>query len=136
MNAITKGMIVLSALISAGLVAAFEGTGSRAGDQTAASQVAQRFPLANEMFTPVSMAQFTAQKLSAEQPAADGRRSDRLPMSDSCARQDWPYQAQQCLVSADGSPAPTVNRLITVERRVSENVSELVRMPVADLAQR
>jgi hypothetical protein len=136
MIAITKGMIVLSALVSAGLVAAFDGTGSRAGDQAAANQVAQRFPLANEMFVPVSMAQFAAQKISAEQPVADGRRSDRLPMSDSCARQDWPYLAPECLVSADGNPAPKVNRVITIERRVSDNVSELVRMPVADLAQR
>jgi hypothetical protein len=136
MIAITKGMIVLSALVSAGLVAAFDGTRSRAGDQTAASQVAQRFPLASEMFTPVSMSHFAAQKLSAEQPAADGRRGDRLPMSDSCAQQDWPYLAEQCLVTADGNPTRKVNRVITIERRVGDNTSELVRMPVADLAQR
>jgi hypothetical protein len=136
MIAITKGMIVLSALVSAGLVAAFDGTGSRAGDQAAVSQVAQRFPLAGEMFAPVSMTQLAAQKLSVEQPVADGRRGDRLPMSDSCAQQDWPYLAQQCLVSGDGSPTRKVNRVITIERRVGDNVSELVRMPVADLAQR
>jgi hypothetical protein len=135
MIATTKGMIVLSALVTAGLAAAFDGTGPRA-DQTAASQVAQRFPLENEMFWPVSMTEFAAQKIVAEQPVADGRRSDRLPMADSCARQDWPYLAQECLVSADGNPARKVNRVITIERRVSDNVSELVRMPVADLAQR
>jgi hypothetical protein len=136
MIAITKGMIVLSALVSAGLVAAFDGTGSRAGDQAAVGQVAQRFPLASEMFTPVSMTQLAAQKLSAEQPVADGRRGDRLPMSDACTQQDWPYLTQQCLVSSDGSPTRKVNRVITIERRVGDNVSELVRMPVADLAQR
>jgi hypothetical protein len=134
MSAITKGMVILSALVSAGLVAAFDGTGSRAGDQTAASQVAQRFPLASEMFTPVSMTQFVAQKLSAEQPVADGRRGDRLPMPDTCAQQDW--LAQQCLVSADGNATGKVNRVITIERRLSDDVSELVRMPLADLAQR
>lgn len=136
MIAITKGMIVLSALVSAGLVTAFDGAGSLAGDQTAASQVAQRFPQANEMFAPVSMTHLAAQKLSAEQLVADGRRGDRLPMSDVCAQQDWPYLAEQCLVSADGSPTRKVNRVITIERRVGDNVSELVRMPVADLAQR
>src|SRR5262245_35077947 len=135
MIAITKGMIVASALVSAGLVAALASTGPPA-DQAATSQVAQRFPLAGEMFTPVSMTQFAAQKLSAEQPVADGRRGDRLPMSDSCALQDWPYLSQQCLVSSDGNPTRKVSRVITVERRVGDNVSELVRMPVADLAQR
>jgi hypothetical protein len=136
MIAITKGMVILSALVSAGLVVAFDSTGSRAGEQTAASQVAQRFPLASEMFTPVSMTQFVAQKLSAEQPVADGRRGDRLPMPDTCAQQDWPYLAQQCLVSADGNATRKVNRDITIERRLSDDVSELVRMPLADLAQR
>jgi hypothetical protein len=135
MIAITKGMIVLSALLSAGLVAAFDGAGSSA-DQTPASQVAQRFPQASEMFTPVPMTQFVAEKFIAEQPAADSRRSDRLPLPESCADRDWPYLAQQCLVATDGSPARHVNRVITIERRVSDNESELVRTPVADLAQR
>jgi hypothetical protein len=135
MIAITKSMVILSALVSAGLVGAF-GTGLSAGDQTPAAQVAQRFPLPSEMFTPVSMNQFVAKKFTEAQPVADGYRGDRLAVAEDCARQDWPYLTQECLTSADGNPARKVSRVITIERRVGDNVSELVRMPVADLAQR
>jgi hypothetical protein len=131
MIAVTKSMLTLSVLMSVGLVAALDSIGSRAEEQSAATQITQRFPLTSEMFSPVSIAYFTAQKF-AEQKA----KADRLPLPDSCARQEWPYLSQQCLIASDGSPARKVNRFITVERRLGDNVSELVRLPVADLAQR
>jgi hypothetical protein len=136
MFAITKSVVALSALISAGLVAAVDISGPRAEDQSATTQVAQRFPTSSEMFTPVSMTSFAAQKLIDEQPVADGRKHDKLPVSETCSRQDGPYLSQQCLDSGDGSPVRKVHRFITIERRVGDNTSELVRMPVADLAQR
>jgi hypothetical protein len=129
---ISKSMIALSALMSAGIVAAVDISGVQAPDTTAAIQVAERFPVTSEMLTPVPMSQFVAQKLAV----ADGGKGDKLPMVDSCDRQDWPYIAQQCLVSADGAPVRKVSRVITIERRLGDNVSELTRVPVADLAQR
>lgn len=137
MFAITKSMGALSALISVGLVAAVDLSGPRAEDQSATTQVAQRFPTSSEMFAPVSTTSFaTAQKLIDEQPVADGRKHDKLLVSESCSHQDWPYRSQQCLASADGSPVRKVHRVITIERRLGDNTSELVRVPVADLAQR
>jgi hypothetical protein len=133
---ITKGMLALSALMSAGLIAAWDIAGTRAEDRTPAMQVTQRFPVASEMFSPVPMTQFVAQKFTEQQPAADSLKADKLSMTESCARQDWPYIAQECLVSADGKPVRKISRVITVERRISENSSELLRVPVADLAQR
>jgi hypothetical protein len=132
MITITKSMVGLSALIAAGLVAAVDTIGSRAEDQSAAAQVAQRFPLASEMFSSVPMTTFAAQKLAQVQAA----KTDRLPLAESCDGQSWPYFSHECLMSGDGTATPKVNRVITIERRVGDNVSELMRMPVSDLAQR
>jgi hypothetical protein len=131
MNKISKSMVALSALMSAGLLAAVVSVAPRAEDQSAAAQVAERFPLTNEMFVPMPMSTFVAQKfILAQQQAA---KADRLPTQD-CG-QDWPYMSEQCLVAADDS-ARKVTRVITIERRLGDSTSELVRVPVADLAQR
>ena len=133
---ISKSMIALSALMSAGIVAAFDMSGMQAPDTTAAVQVAERFPVTSEMLTPVPMSQFVAQKFAAQQLVADGSKGDKLPLADACGQQGWPYISHECLVSAEGGPARKVNRVITIERRVGDNMSELMRVPVADLAQR
>ncbi len=129
MIAITKSMIALSAVMSAGFVTVYDAVTSRA-EEPAAIQVSQRFPAADEMFVAI-----------VAKPAglnADGTtRGDRLaPSSDNCTRQDWPYIAQTCLVSVDGKPVRKVNRIITVERRINENSSELTRVPLTTLANR
>jgi len=134
MFALRKGMVALSALVSAGVVAAFAVTGSRAED-SAAAQVAQRFPAGHEMFAPVSTSSFAGQQMN-QQPVTDGGKNDRLPLSNTCSREDWPFLSQQCLVSVEGSPVRKVQRVITIERRIGENTSELARLPVTDLAQR
>jgi hypothetical protein len=136
MFAIATRIGALSALISVGLVAAVDISGPRAEDLSAAAPVTQRFPTSSEMFAPLSMTLFAAQKLIDDRSVADGRKHDKLPVSESCSHQDWPYLSQQCLASADGSPVRKVNRVITIERRIGDNTSELVRVPVADLAQR
>jgi hypothetical protein len=133
MNTITKSMIALSALLAAGAVAALDM--SDATGPSAAAQVASRFPAENEMFKPVSMTSFT-QKLIEQQIQAEGRKADRQPVNETCTRQEWPYLAQQCLVSKDGQSIRKVNRIITVERRVDDSTSELVRLPITDLALR
>jgi hypothetical protein len=133
---ISKSMIALSALMSAGIVAAVDMSGLQAPEATAAAQVAERFPVTSEMFAPVPMTHFVAQRIAVQEPVADGSKGDKLPVADSCSRQDWPYISQQCLVSADGGPVRRISRVIAIERRVGDNMSELMRVPVADLAQR
>ena len=130
---ITKSMVALSALLSAGLVTAF--AVASPAEPSAALQVAQRFPAATEMFAPMSVTSFAGQK-AGQQPAIDGRKNDRMPLAETCSREDWPYLSQQCLISADGAPVRKVQRVITIERRIGESTSELARLPVADLAQR
>src|SRR5262245_14484723 len=115
---ISKSMIALSALVSAGLIAAVDLSGVPAPDTTAAVQVAARFPVTNEMFTPVPMAQFVAQKFAAQQQLVDGSKGDKL--AEACSQQDWPYLSPQCTVSTEGAPVRKVNRVITIERRTGD----------------
>jgi hypothetical protein len=131
MIAITKGMIALSVLVSAGFVAAFDMAVPRAEEPSAAAQVAERFPVSSEMFAPVSLATLAMNRLTAQ------GKGDKLSVSiTECDRQGWPYIAQDCLVSSDGNPVRKVSRVITIERRTGDNSSELLRLPVTDMAQR
>jgi len=131
--AIPPKVITLAALMSVGILPVLDLAHVGAADKTAATQVAQRFPLGSEMLTPVPLATFAGQKPEQRANAHSGK-DDRLPTG--CTWQDWPYLSRQCLASADGAPLRTVSRVITIERRVDDNTSELIRMPVADLAQR
>ena len=139
MITITKSMVALSALIAAGLVGVFDPAAPRAEDPSANVVVSQRSPMSSEMLTPVSIAYFVSQRFIEQQQLAqqeqqqqqvDGGKSDKLDCS-----QGWPYRSRNCLMAANGNEARQVSRVITVERRVSDNESELMRMP-ADLAQR
>ena len=136
MIGITKGMLALSAVMSAGLVMAVDMVVPRAEEPTAAVQVAERFPLTSEMFAPVSIATLAMNHLNAQNAQMD-RRGDKLAVpAAECELQSWPYLAQNCLISQDGNPARKVTRVITIERRTGENSSELMRLPVTDMAQR
>ena len=134
MFAISKSMVALSAFLSAGVVAGLAVTGSRAED-SATAQVAQRFPASHEMFAQLPIEWFAGQNMN-QQTMTDAGKNDRMPLSETCSRQDWPYLSQHCLVSVDGSPVRKVQRVITIERRIGDNTSELARLPVTDLAQR
>jgi hypothetical protein len=132
--AIPPKVITLAALVSIAILPVLNIAHVGAVDKTAATQVAQRFPLSSEMLTPVPVAAFAGH--NEPQATALSGKDDRLPKAESCAWQNWPYLSQQCLVAADGVPLRSVSRVITIERRVDDNTSELIRMPVADLAQR
>jgi len=134
--AIPPKAITLAALMSVAILPVLDIAHVGAADKTAATQVAQRFPLSSEMLTPVPLATFAGQGFNEPQAAARSGKNDRLPKAEFCTWQDWPYLSRQCLASADGAPLRTVSRVITIERRVDDNTSELIRMPVADLAQR
>jgi hypothetical protein len=137
MIGITKGMLALTALMSAGLVTAVDMVVPSADSQPAAAQVAERFPLTSEMFAPVSLATLAMNQLSAQNQAQMDRKGDKLAVpSPDCDSQSWPYIAQDCLVSQDGNPVRKVSRVITIERRTGDNSSELMRLPVTDMAQR
>lgn len=112
MVTITKSMVVLSALAAAALVVSLD-TALRAQEPAAAVQVNDRFPRAGEMFKSISLTEFAGPKLVAQ-----AAKADRLSGA------------------TDGVVVRQVVRVITVERRIGTNTSELMRLPVADLAQR
>jgi hypothetical protein len=112
MVTITRSMVLLSAVAAAALVVAFETSGPRAENPPATAQVAQRFPLADEIFTPVPITYYVAQKLIAAQTAQTAQKAHRPAISESCAStpNGWPYVSQECLVAANGTSVPTFTR--------------------------
>ncbi|MCC7348410.1 MAG: hypothetical protein IT538_13545, partial [Variibacter sp.] len=65
--------------------------------------------------------------------AGDAAKADK---DGGCVREHWPYIADECLTRTDGGKAKPPTRTITIERKVASNVSELVRMPVSQVASR
>lgn len=124
---ISKALIGVSALISAGLVSAYEPPASP--ELTAAMAIEARFPTPEErfarpdqlMFSPVSLLRSVPAQLA---PAAGAPKRDRV-LPAACGRQDWPYIAAECLVSADATPPRRPARVITIERRYGEATSML-----------
>lgn len=57
-------------------------------------------------------------------------RGDKLPVGGraGCEMHNWPYIAPDCLILEDEA-GKRATRTITIERRVGENTSALVRMP-------
>jgi hypothetical protein len=108
MVTITRSVVLLSAVAAVALGVAFEANGSRAENPSAAAQVAQRFPLASEILTPVPITTYVAQKFIAAQKA--GQKAHRPRVSDSCAStpNGWPYVSHDCLLASDGTHVPTV----------------------------
>ena len=114
MIAISRPLIGISALIALGIVAV-DLAQSRA-DVSAAAQVAARFPHAHEMIIPLA-------------------RSDRMPAS-GCSREHWPYIADECLATTGRTNAPRPARTITIERRIADNASQLMRVEAMTVASR
>ena len=129
MIAITKGMVALSALMSAGFVTVYDAVVPSLDPQSPAAQVAYRFPRADETFVRV----IPGKTQPAPAPAT-ARKSDKLKVN--CKGQEWPYIAQECLVSKDGEPLRKVTRTVTIERRLGDNASALVRTSVIAFASR
>ena len=99
MITINMSLVLASALAAAALVAAFETSRTHAANPPATDQVAQRFPLPSEMFTPVPLTTYVAPKFIAAQKAVTVRtpRPARVQL---CATtpNGWPYVSHDCLV--------------------------------------
>lgn len=122
MIALTKTMIALSAVMSAGLVTAYDTADSRQQPTAPAVEIAKRFPTANEMLVPGAQA-----ILGQAMKTGKGDRIAAAPAADGCTGQQWPYIATECLASK-GANVREPSRTITIERRIGDNTSELVRI--------
>ena len=67
-----------------------------------------------------------------------GRKGDRVipGQASGCAEAAWPYLPQECVTLASRTEPRSSVRFVTVENRVGENTSVLVRMPPTTVASR
>ena len=64
------------------------------------------------------------------------RKADRLSLEPDCDAQTWPWVHPRCLSSSQAAGPAEPVRMVTVEYRLRENGSALVRLPVRQLASR
>jgi hypothetical protein len=83
MITINRSLVLASALAVTALVVAFETGSPRAANPPTPGEVAQRFPLPGEMFTPVALTTYLAPKVIAAQKAAAARAPRRACFSSS-----------------------------------------------------
>lgn len=133
----------LSAMLSAGLVTAFDPPGAP-----------ERAPVAGQKFLdrlPQDGGELAARRVAVEAAgwvspptretgggaqAGAGKGDFQRLAAAGCASQTWPNISHECLTSADGRPVRQAARVITVEeRREGERTSVLVRLP-AEIASR
>jgi hypothetical protein len=84
---------------AAALVVTLETSHTRAANAPVSEQVAHRFPLPSEMFTPVPLTTYMAPKFIAAQKGAAAQTPPPTRIQ-SCANtpNGWPYVSHACLV--------------------------------------
>lgn len=142
---ITKTLIGLSALISAGYIVGADPVSRPV--EAAPAKFVERFPTFEELLLqPTELRQVAVlpasiQPAPSATPAAAASeaaaKGDRMPVSRStgCESQTWPYIASDCLTSIDGSPVRRPARTITIERKLGSS-SILVQAELADMVTR
>lgn len=119
-----KTLVGLSALLSAGFVNAIDYF-DPPREQAAATKILDRHPAMGGSDGPgIRTAALTT---------VSTKKGDRLKGVD-CAGQTWPYIASECRVAANGARLRQATRTITIEQRVGENTSVLLRVPMMQMA--
>ncbi|HEX2256339.1 MAG TPA: hypothetical protein VHG92_06505 [Afifellaceae bacterium] len=118
--------VVLTAASTALMALPYLGTAQSAPEESAghASRLQVAFQLADEM---------PDQTRLRNALSAAARKTDRLASAEDCDAQTWPWIAPRCL----GTEEPGVSRpfrTVTVEYRLGESGSALVRLPIRQLA--
>jgi hypothetical protein len=121
-----KTLVAAAAVVAAGFVAAIDMAQSRT--ENAAATIAARFPSQAEMMVSLDAPQ-SFRSLS-------GKADKVIAPVGGCTREHWPYLADECLTATDGAKVKAPTRTITIERRIAGNTSQLVRVPVTQVAAR
>jgi hypothetical protein len=123
MITISMPVFGVSAALAVGIVA-MDVAQFRPPELTPAETVALRFPKSYERLASVGpMVPVETLNLG---------KSDRLPPQGSCIHEHWPYIADECLVAQQPTQKPA--RTITVERRIGDDASQLLRVETTELA--
>ena len=104
----------------------------------------QKTPVPTKTFVdrlPQDASDNTAQLVTVtESPATrtSGRKVDRIipGRTGGCGQAAWPYVPPECVTLASGAEPRSSVRFVTLENRVGENTSVLVRMPQTTVASR
>lgn len=119
-----KTIVGLSALLSVGFVVGLDLIDRRAEAHTGSVKIEERHPdLSGAASTIAESATGPVDTTMAT------KRADRLTQAGECATQAWPYLTEDCLAQGEGAAVRTPVRTITIERRPSENMSVLLRVP-------
>jgi hypothetical protein len=132
----TAKIIGLSALLSAGIVTAYELPQAREAAPVA-KKYTDRLPTTGAAVGPV-VAYAVPAAPAAGEAKGDIRKGDllRMQMDDRCTGAAWPNVPRDCLVADAGATVRKPARTITIEERTTPSTSALVRLPVADVASR
>jgi hypothetical protein len=133
-------IVGVSAVLSAGFVTASE-MQQPVGEPVSGKIYTDRLPQGDAVpMRPwrITYASAPSQGESRDSQTSTGTKGDLLRKAPqgACASQAWPNVARECLQAADGTPARSGVRMITVEQREGANTSVLVRVPSPELAQR
>ena len=132
----------ISAVLSAGLVTAFDVPGAPERAPIAGQKFSDRLPQADGQVAARWAAAETTGSVTVSEAvlrtqAAGGKGDFQRMTSAGCDAQTWPNIAPACLTSADGTPVRQAVRTITIEeRRDDERTSVLARVPAAEIARR
>ena len=131
----------LSAMLSAGIVTAFEIHAAPERTPVTGQKLQDRLPQDRSMTVRHAASETTGVAMLArntdDQPRAGFGKGDLERLIVRCANQIWPNIAHECLTSTDGRPVRRATRTITVEERSKgESTSVLVRLPTTEMAHR
>jgi hypothetical protein len=114
---VNSPLIALAALAAVGIVTA-DSLYARTSN-TAATNIAARFPAQDQMFAAYTPA------ASAVTVNSDRAAKKMFVPSEDCVHEHWPYIADECLVADDGVPVKPV-RTITIEKRVKTPAAKVL----------
>jgi hypothetical protein len=131
-------LAAVSAVLSAGLVAADGISAAREIGPVPAKTYTDRVPASGVLAEPVQVAYagVTPGDRRAADVATTGKGdSQREKPAKSCEAQTWPNIARHCIASSDAEPRRLI-RTITIESRDGATTSVLTRVSAATVAQR
>ena len=132
-------LAAVSAVLSAGLVAADGISAAREIGPVPAKTYTDRVPASGVLTEPVQVAYAgvtPGDRRAADMATTTGKGdSQREKPAKSCEAQIWPNIARHCIASSDAEPRKLV-RTITIESRDGANTSVLTRVSAATVAQR
>jgi hypothetical protein len=133
-------IVGVSAVLSAGFVTASEIQVQPASETVSGKLYTDRLPQGDALPAKPWRITYAAagQDDSRASPMSTGIKGDLLRKTPQgvCASQSWPNIARECLEAANGAPARSGVRMITVEQREGASTSVLMRVPMPELAQR